>query len=44
MKEIEESEVTKTHREDLKIIIGKLVEMEDNAQRNFLLALADIGC
>ena len=44
MKEIEESEENKIHREDLSKIIKKLVEMEDNAQRNFLFALKDIGC
>ena len=44
MKESEESEETKVQREDLKVIINSLVVMEDNAQRNFLFALADIGC
>lgn len=44
MKEVEESEETKIQREDLKVIINSLVVMEDNAQRNFLFTLADIGC
>ena len=44
MKEIEDSEATKVHREDLKVIIDELVEMENNAQRNFLSAFSDIVC
>jgi hypothetical protein len=44
MKEIEESEASKVHREDLKVVIDKLVEMENNAQKNFLFAFSDIVC